>query len=130
MIACFDAQPWLAGHTEGDDRGQARYDFSVNILAVSPEGMDAEHIGDAYNQVKPVLEEKLGAVITGHRTETVAGTKALRVEYRVKMGPTRVRGTQVYLIHKDKLLVVTITQNDVEASTADANMIIDGLRVT
>ena len=60
----------------------------------------------------------------------VAGTKALRVEYRVKMGPARVRGTQVYLIPKDKLLVVTITQNDVEASSADANMIIDGLRVT
>lgn len=110
--------------------GTTNFADNVNILAVSPEGMDAEHIGDAYNQVKPVLEEKLGAVITGHRTETVAGTKALRVEYRVKMGPARVRGTQVYLIPKDKLLVVTITQNDVEASSADANMIIDGLRVT
>ena len=68
--------------------------------------------------------------ITTALQSPVAGTKALRVEYRVKMGPARVRGTQVYLIPKDKLLVVTITQNDVEASSADANMIIDGLRVT
>ena len=90
--------------------------------------MDADHIADLYDQVKPVLEAKLGATITGHRLETVAGTKALRVEYRASVAGQPYRGTQVYLIHNGKALITTITQNDANASTADANMIIDSLR--
>lgn len=109
--------------------GTTSFADNLNILAVSPDGMDAEHIGDAYAQVRPVLEDGLGATITGHRVVTVAGTQALRVGYRVKLPQGTVQGTQVYLIHNGKLLVVTITQNDKPASAADADLIIDGLRV-
>jgi hypothetical protein len=102
---------------------------NINIIASPAAGVDADDIGSLYAQVSPSLSGKRGTTITAHRIETVAGTKALRVEYRVRLSKLSVRGTQVYLVHNGKVLITTITQNDVKASTAEANMMIDSLRL-
>ena len=79
--------------------GDTDFADNLNIIVDTADGMDADHIADLYDGVvKPVLEGKLGATITGHRLETVAGTKALRVEYRAKFAGKSFRGTQVYLV--------------------------------
>ena len=92
--------------------------------------MNAANFDGLYGQVESALERKLGATVTDHQVTTVSGTKALRVEYDAKAGQTPVRGTQVYVVHNGKLLCLTTTQNDVDSSTADANTIIDSLRLT
>jgi hypothetical protein len=108
--------------------GAADFSDNLNILAGPAEGMDAEHIGDIYDKVRPALAGKLGATITGHKIEMVAGTKALRIEYRLTVAQRSLRGTQIYLIHNGRAVVTTITQNDVAASKPEANMIVGSLR--
>lgn len=91
------------------------YADNFNIIVDSAGQLDAEHIGDGYLPLKQVLEGKLGATITSHRVETVAGTNALRIEYRLPVAQKSVRGTQVYLIYNGKILILSIGQNDVGA---------------
>ena len=45
------------------------------------------------------------------------------------MGAGEALGTQVYLTHKGKVLIISITRNDVAANAPDANQIIDSLRL-
>jgi len=102
---------------------------NLNILVVPAAGVDAAHVADFYDQVQPTLEGQLGATIISHKVETVAGTRALRIEYRLPVGTKSVRGTQVYLVHKDSVLVTTVTQNDAKGSEAEVNLIVDSLRL-
>jgi len=77
---------------------------SVNILAVpASAGLGGEHIGNVYGQVKQALESKLGATIIDHRVESVAGTKALSIEYRLPVAQRSVHVRQVYVTHRGKL---------------------------
>jgi len=101
---------------------------NLNVLAVPAAGLTGERIQDAYMTVKRALEYNLQATIVGHRVEMVAGTRALRVEYRLMIAQRPLHGTQVYLTHGDKLLIVSITQNEVKERTVDANRIIASLR--
>lgn len=100
---------------------------NVNILSEPAEGVDTNRIGEVYSQVKPALQGRLGATITGHRVERVAGRKALRVEYRLTVAQRSLRGTQVYLIHQGRALIVTVTQ-EASSAQAEADLIIDSLR--
>jgi hypothetical protein len=108
--------------------GATDFADNLNILVMPAAGADAEHFGDLYDQLRPTLEKQLGATITGHKVEAVAGTKALRIEYRLPVGQQSVRGTQVYLLHNGRVLVSTITQSAATGSAAEANMIVDSLR--
>jgi hypothetical protein len=101
---------------------------NVNVLAIPARGATSDSFESAFRQAKPGLE-KFGARITVHRPDKVGGKSAMRVEYRLSTPAQRLRGTQVYFIHKDRLFVVTITQPDVEASSADAKAILGGLRL-
>jgi hypothetical protein len=105
-----------------------RFASNVNVLAIPARGATSASFESAFRQAKPGLE-KFGARITVHRPDKVAGKSAMRVEYRLSTAAQRLRGTQVYFIHKDRLFVVTITQPDVEASSADAKAILRGLRL-
>jgi hypothetical protein len=100
---------------------------NLNIMTI-PSTAGADQIGQAFDKVKPELE-KVGATITNHRVEEIGGTKALRVEYRLRMPGKRVRGTQFYFIHRGNIVVTTISQIDREASEPDASAIIGSLRL-
>lgn len=100
---------------------------NVNVLTI-PTKATSKDLETLYAGVKPVVE-KVGARITAHGVERLAGTKAMRIEYRLSMSTMRMRGTQVYLIHRGKVIVMTITQPDVDASTADAKAILGSLRL-
>jgi hypothetical protein len=43
----------------------------------------------------------------GHKVEMVAGTKALRIEYRLTVAQRKVRGTQIHLVHNRRAVVTT-----------------------
>ena len=105
------------------------FNNNINILVTAPGGGTEDNIGDLYSQVPPVIEGKLGAKITDHKVMDLAGTKALRVDYRMKAGTEEVLGTQVYLVHNGKLLIVAITVKDASAGASEKNAIINGLRL-
>jgi hypothetical protein len=107
--------------------GASDFTSNLNILVFPAEGMNAAHLGELYEQVRPTLEGQLGAKITSHKFQAVAGLKALRIEYGLPVGQRSARGTQVYLVHEGSVLVLTITQDDATGSTAEVDRTIDSL---
>jgi hypothetical protein len=103
---------------------------NVNIAAFPAAGVTAGALEKGYDTaLKPALKQ-LGATITAHKVTKVAGAKAFRIDYRLTAAAQRVRGTQVYIPYRGKLLIVTVTQGDVGASTPQATAILRGLRLT
>lgn len=107
----------------------ADFNDYFNVQVVTPGGLGAENVDDLYPKLKRSLEEKLGSTNVGFRDITVSGTKAIRVEYQGHSGEIPLRGTQVWVFHNDVALGLTINQNDAATHAAEADRIIDSLRL-
>lgn len=91
---------------------------NVNVIVNAAAGQDPASINQGLGPATSALRGQ-GAMVTGHQSITVSGQPALRLDYTLPLGGQKNYGTQVYLFHRDKVFITTVSRGRPGGSLAE-----------
>ncbi len=91
------------------DTDQALLSDNVNLLVTPAQGASISELKAQLPQLELQLRSA-GAKVGSTTTTTVAGSPALRLAYTLSNAGQELKGSQAYVLHHDKLYIITVTQ--------------------